>query len=363
MLSVDLPPCGPDPGSSSPEGRVRAMAKHLSLHGRFYLDEKQAVCEGPPDHSSLCSTSTSSTSAPQGAPGQDEGDAGPAYPSLKSAGQPPGSASTLVLQMEHERERGNLSKCLKLAREREEMERELRKYTLERTAGAVGRRDEPGTEGGEGRRENAHRGGDESRDSEDTEPVWKPKHKASPQCPLQTDRGRCSTPGRPSSLSSIHWESGPLISPTRQVPALTICSPLKKPPDAASVKQTRLTSTATGRHPEGRSIHLHTKPPLQRKVLEKERLVGRNDNLTLDRELQREDSVFLSQRLNDKRRFHEVEPFELRPDEVPASPDRGRCVQLDLTACSEMSVDDPEEDKGLVCSPTKIGRASCRERV
>ncbi|KAK3522261.1 hypothetical protein QTP70_034771 [Hemibagrus guttatus] len=36
------------------------------------------------------------------------------------------SASTLVLQMEHEKEQGNLSRCLTLAREREKLERELR---------------------------------------------------------------------------------------------------------------------------------------------------------------------------------------------------------------------------------------------
>uniref|UniRef100_A0A3Q3GDV9 Immunoglobulin superfamily, member 9a n=1 Tax=Kryptolebias marmoratus TaxID=37003 RepID=A0A3Q3GDV9_KRYMA len=57
----------------------------------------------------------------------------PVLPHLRSSfGQPYTTASTLVLQMEHERERGNLSRCLKLAQEREELERELQRYTLER---------------------------------------------------------------------------------------------------------------------------------------------------------------------------------------------------------------------------------------
>lgn len=41
------------------------------------------------------------------------------------------TSSTLLLQMEHERERGNLSHCLKLVQERKELEKELKKYTLE----------------------------------------------------------------------------------------------------------------------------------------------------------------------------------------------------------------------------------------
>lgn len=57
----------------------------------------------------------------------------PVLPHIRSGfGQPYATASTLVLQMEHEREKGNLSRCLKLAQEREELEKELQRYTLER---------------------------------------------------------------------------------------------------------------------------------------------------------------------------------------------------------------------------------------
>ncbi|XP_051906187.1 protein turtle homolog A-like isoform X1 [Hippocampus zosterae] len=53
----------------------------------------------------------------------------PVLPHIRSGlGQPSTTASTLVLQMEHERERGNLSHCLKLAQEREELAKELQKY-------------------------------------------------------------------------------------------------------------------------------------------------------------------------------------------------------------------------------------------
>nr|XP_049594051.1 protein turtle homolog A-like isoform X2 [Syngnathus scovelli] len=55
----------------------------------------------------------------------------PVLPHLRSSHyQPSTTASTLVLQMEHERERGNLTRCLKLAKEREELARELQKYKV-----------------------------------------------------------------------------------------------------------------------------------------------------------------------------------------------------------------------------------------
>ncbi|CAG11195.1 unnamed protein product [Tetraodon nigroviridis] len=50
----------------------------------------------------------------------------PVLPHIRRGlGQPATNASALVLQMEHEREKGNLNHCLKLAQEREELEKEL----------------------------------------------------------------------------------------------------------------------------------------------------------------------------------------------------------------------------------------------
>ncbi|XP_036385893.1 protein turtle homolog A-like [Megalops cyprinoides] len=56
--------------------------------------------------------------------------------------------SALVSQMEHERETGHLSRCLKLAQEREALERELEKYEA-RLSSRAWRRETAGTEGGQ----------------------------------------------------------------------------------------------------------------------------------------------------------------------------------------------------------------------
>uniref|UniRef100_A0A671QVE6 Protein turtle homolog A-like n=1 Tax=Sinocyclocheilus anshuiensis TaxID=1608454 RepID=A0A671QVE6_9TELE len=121
VLSVDLPPFGSDIPSSS---RTRAMAKHLSLNGHYMPIQEQEVLDGP-DQTSLLSVSSGSFLYPH-----SESTLG--RQSLKQ-GTKHSTASTLVFQMEHEREQGNLSRCLTLAHEREELERELRKYTVDQT--------------------------------------------------------------------------------------------------------------------------------------------------------------------------------------------------------------------------------------
>uniref|UniRef100_A0A3Q4HF74 Immunoglobulin superfamily, member 9a n=1 Tax=Neolamprologus brichardi TaxID=32507 RepID=A0A3Q4HF74_NEOBR len=102
VLSVDLPPC------------------------------KKSSYDGFPELSSLCSDSSLATIH------HHDREMTPVFPVLPhiraGLGQPSTTASALVLQMEHERERGNLHRCLKLAQEREELERELQWYTLERNS-------------------------------------------------------------------------------------------------------------------------------------------------------------------------------------------------------------------------------------
>ncbi|XP_005155702.2 protein turtle homolog B [Danio rerio] len=119
VLSVDLPPFGSNIPSSS---RTRAMVKHLSLNGHYMPILEKEIMDVP-DQTSLssdCSDSYlyahSESTLGQKSPKRDTNHS---------------TASTLVLQMEHEREQGNLSRCLTLAREREELERELRKYTVD----------------------------------------------------------------------------------------------------------------------------------------------------------------------------------------------------------------------------------------
>ncbi|KAM6986481.1 protein turtle homolog A [Aplochiton taeniatus] len=186
VLSVELPPC--EPLQPSPTGRVRAMAKQLSLHGHFFLDKEQE---------SLYSECTGGSSYLQ----PEQGELPHVFPALTRPKEASSTASTLVLQMEHERERGNLSRCLQLAQEREELEKELRSYALERSAAGERRREEPGEE-------------KRSRweDSEYEEAIWKPQ--GSVPCQRRqppADRGR--------DPPSFHlWGNRPPSSPSCLAP-------------------------------------------------------------------------------------------------------------------------------------------------
>ncbi|XP_072310255.1 uncharacterized protein [Eucyclogobius newberryi] len=110
VLSVDLPPC--KPVQSTPYNHVYPL-----------VQVQKPPYQGLLDYSSLCSNSSLATLPHPSL-------SFPVLPHIRSGfGQPAKTASSLVLQMEHEREKGNLSRCLKLAHEREELERELRRYT------------------------------------------------------------------------------------------------------------------------------------------------------------------------------------------------------------------------------------------
>ncbi|XP_054896299.1 protein turtle homolog A isoform X2 [Poeciliopsis prolifica] len=119
VLSVDVPPFKLESDSS----QMRSFSQLPPLQESYIVS---------PDQNSLYSN-TSFCTMPRVNRGLPS--VFPVLPHLRaSIGQPSTSASTLVLQMEHEREKGNLSRCLRLAQEREEMERELRWYTLERNS-------------------------------------------------------------------------------------------------------------------------------------------------------------------------------------------------------------------------------------
>ncbi|XP_020313701.1 protein turtle homolog A isoform X1 [Oncorhynchus kisutch] len=361
VLSVDLPPCsGTDP---NPTTRVRAMAKHLSLHGRFYLDEEQDSCAGHPDKSSLYSDSNSDMS-PQ--PSLEESN--PGYPSLKRAVQP-ATASTLVLQMEHEKETGNLSRCLKLAREREELERELRKYTLDSNATLDGKREGPGS--------------DEVRwrEFEECDPIWKPQDNTSPHSHPhhlshpQVNRGCSSMAKGPSPPSYIHWEASPLISATSLVPAHQTPSertavlhcdlPLTHCPSLSPVTQHPFRSE----RPECHSKRRVSQQPLGRQEgMETARVkthTGLCDETHISTELKRGDLE--SHEWNGKSNqcnvsiSHKSKP-DVSVNKVPGSwrvelarsqpcEESSLHTSVDLSECVEMSVDEPE-DEGSVDPPT-----------
>lgn len=120
VLSIDFPPCKLKGDSTSQMCDI----EHNSPYG---TDQKATY---DPDHCSLYSNSSLNTINHHN---KEITPVFPVLPHIRSGfGQPYATASTLVLQMEHEREKGNLSRCLKLAQEREELERELQSYMLER---------------------------------------------------------------------------------------------------------------------------------------------------------------------------------------------------------------------------------------
>lgn len=138
----------------------------------------------------------------------------PVLPHIRSSVvQPSMTSSTLLLQMEHEREHGNLSYCLKLAQEREELEKELRKYTLERMSLA----------GGEIQRQRSEASGyrfsGESRSN-----TLPPKHTLG-------SKACVGLPPSPFSLSSVHWEADTHVSSPTLVPVLDgISAPVSRSP-------------------------------------------------------------------------------------------------------------------------------------
>ncbi|KAG7480675.1 hypothetical protein MATL_G00058820 [Megalops atlanticus] len=242
VVAVDLP--GPSKALHSP-GRVRAMARNFSRHGCFYSDDEQGCSEALLERASFysdCSEKRAYDSLKRYRPSVRPEDVFPRFsrkareaererdhilPSERDRQLT--NASTLASQMDYEQESDSLSKCLQLAREREEMERELERYTAsQRLRGwqpeKAASRKEFGAE------------------AEEEEPVWKLQdvtlrqkaNRASGQAQRQSDYrrgcyfGNTSSPmGRISSSSSsyINWDISPVTSVTSLVP---VRSPLEK---------------------------------------------------------------------------------------------------------------------------------------
>ncbi|XP_060939228.1 protein turtle homolog A [Limanda limanda] len=206
VLSVDLPPLKPAESMTS-TSQICGMVPPLPLHNAYIWNQK-ASYDGFPDMSSLCSNTSLATIPRQG---RGVTPTFPVLPHIRSGlGQPSTTASALVLQMEHERDRGNLSRCLKLAQEREELERELQSYTLDRGSMREMKREPTDRERGEA-------GGDEF--------VWEYKSSTLPHRYPQGSRRSCGSSVSPLSLSSVHWEARPLVSPPlgTSSPAIASC--------------------------------------------------------------------------------------------------------------------------------------------
>uniref|UniRef100_A0A671SAY2 Uncharacterized LOC107671028 n=1 Tax=Sinocyclocheilus anshuiensis TaxID=1608454 RepID=A0A671SAY2_9TELE len=216
VLTVDSP--DPERPPHSP-GRVKAMARNFSRHGCFYSDDEQGCSEallGRASFYSDCSEKRASDSLKK-------------YRSPIDGDSQLTEPSTMITQLDGERERDNLSKCLKLVKEREQMERELQHYTASRRAQAHEQ---------EQRRAKSASPLRKWTGVESEDPIWKPqdirlRQKSRPSSLAQRVSdyrrgcyfGNTSSPmERLPSLSSTHiqWDISPVTSPTSQVPVQSL---------------------------------------------------------------------------------------------------------------------------------------------
>lgn len=245
-LTVDPP--DPERPHHSP-GRVKAMARNFSRHGCFYSDDEQGCSEALLEKASFysdCSEKRVSDSLRKCRSASHREDI---FPSLtrraralererllhQAQYQPINGDSqltedsTMVTQLDGERERDNLSKCLKLVKEREQMERELEHYTASRRVQAHEQQQRRAKSASPLRK---WTGG------EFEDPIWKPqdihlrqKNRPSSLAQRVSDYrrgcyfGNTSSPLErlPSSSSShIQWDISPVTSPTSLVPVQSL---------------------------------------------------------------------------------------------------------------------------------------------
>ncbi|KAM8886665.1 uncharacterized protein igsf9b isoform 5-T5 [Spinachia spinachia] len=231
VLELSRPPSSP--------GRVRAMARNFSRHGCFYADEEQGS-EALLERASFCSDNSekkpSDSLRRYCMPGHTED----LFPSLgrrtkplererrhhsdyEPLESPLTNNSTLVSQLDSELGRGSINKCVQLAKEREEMERELESYTADQRSRGSGR-----DEGQSGKTKGPRR----DTPKVEEEPIWKPqdvtiRQRLGPSG--QTSRvsdyrracyfGNTSSPMDRLATSRIQWDLSPVASVTGLIPA------------------------------------------------------------------------------------------------------------------------------------------------
>nr|XP_046230827.1 protein turtle homolog A isoform X2 [Scatophagus argus] len=345
VLSVDLPPCKPAEANSTQ--RVGGITQQLPYHRKYILDQK-ASYDGFPDLSSMCSNSSLAT-----VPQQDREPTltFPVLPHIRSGlGQPSTTASTLVLQMEHERERGNLSHCLKLAKEREELERELQKYTLGRSS----------------MRETRSEHFDLDRqEAGGYELMWEHKSSTLPHRYLQDSKESFGLSPSPFSSSSVHGGTHPYVSPSTLIPDFTrvnLSSPMSPScfksishhPAAPFTKQTQVQSERPGSFSKDRLTLPHLSSNPQRHESVEAAPEGYDNSPQL--EMQTNDSCSKARRQNSLSHgsistlsFHSNKYTErsnltlgVVPDSDSTKVEVGFPEPSDDDMCVEMSVDEPE---------------------
>ncbi|XP_048845402.1 uncharacterized protein igsf9b isoform X1 [Brienomyrus brachyistius] len=229
VLSVDIP--GDKQSQQSP-GRVKAMGKNFSQHGCFYSDDEQGCSEGLLDQTSFYSDSSEIRACDSLKKYSCRGNP---FQTLRNQARnveqrqdrrrydPSNCLPTgpLRSKTDWKRESNSLNKCLKLAQERKEMEKELERYTSSRDAQE--KMKEP----------------QKTEMEAEEEPVWKLQDitlrpKSDRGSRLSDNRKGCyfgntSSPMVRTSTSSsyIHWDISPVSSVTGLVP---VQSPAEKLP-------------------------------------------------------------------------------------------------------------------------------------
>ncbi|XP_051950872.1 LOW QUALITY PROTEIN: uncharacterized protein LOC127621347 [Xyrauchen texanus] len=242
--ALTVHPPDPERPPHSP-GRVKSMARNFSRHGCFYSDEEQGCSEALLERASFNSESSEKRARGSLKKYQSVSDREDIFPSLTrraralererllhQAGFQSTNGesqltepSTMVSHLDNEQESDNLSKCLRLVKKRELIERELEHYSASQRAQAHDR---------EQRRSKSASPLRKWTGVESEDPVWKPqdiqlRHKTRPSSLAQhvSDYRRgcyfsnTSSPMErllPSSSSYIQWDISPVTSPTSLVP-------------------------------------------------------------------------------------------------------------------------------------------------
>lgn len=237
-LTVDVPELSRPP--SSP-GRVRAMARNFSRHGCFYSDDEQGS-EALLERASFYSDNSEKKNIDSLKRHRMLAHTEDLFPSLgrktkrldrdrpQYSGYHPVESqltndSTLVSQLDSELERESINKCVQLAKEREEIERELKSFTAEHKNRGCGRDERQSN-----RRDSPLKDAAKS----DNEAVWKPqdvtirqKHRPSGQTSRVSDYrkacyfGNTSSPMDQLPSTSIQWDISPVTSLTSLIPVQT----------------------------------------------------------------------------------------------------------------------------------------------
>lgn len=235
-LTVDVPELSRPPASP---GRVRAMARNFSRRGCFYSDDEQGsetLLERVSFYSDNSERKNSDSLRRYCMPGHTEDlfsslgrrtkllDRDRSYHPEYQARQSDvtDNNSILVSQLENELERESVNKCAQSAKEREEIEQELKSYAADQRQLSRARKETHSSQTKSPQMDSSKSEG---------EPVWKPqdvtirqKCRASGVTNRVSDYRRACYFGSTSSpldrlpTARVHWDISPVTSVTRPIP-------------------------------------------------------------------------------------------------------------------------------------------------